>query len=95
MESTRKSKIDRLVQKELSDIFQKFTKTLGGVLISVTSVSVSADLSIARVRLSIFPADKKDEMLQTIKKKCQIIALRFISTDKESIKTSTGVNIFH
>ncbi len=73
MESTRKSKIDRLVQKELSDIFQKFTKSHGGVLISVTSVSVSTDLSIARVRLSIFPNDKQEEMMEMIKSSAKSI----------------------
>lgn len=73
MESTRKNKIDRLIQKELSDIFQKFTKSCGGVLITVTSVSVSPDLSIARVRLSIFPNDKQEEMMQTIKKSAKSI----------------------
>lgn len=66
MESTRKNKIDRLIQKELGDIFQKFTKSQGGVLISVTSVSVSADLSVARAYLSIFPNDKQAEMLAMI-----------------------------
>ncbi|MBO7507610.1 MAG: 30S ribosome-binding factor RbfA [Paludibacteraceae bacterium] len=66
MESTRKNKIDRLVQKELGDIFQKFTKSQGGVLISVTSVSVSADLSVAKVYLSIFPSEKQSEFLEMI-----------------------------
>ncbi len=66
MESTRKNKIDRLIQKELGDIFQKFTKSQGGVLISVTSVSVSADLSVARVYLSIFPNEKQTEMLELV-----------------------------
>lgn len=73
MESSRLNKIDRLVQKELSDIFQKFTKSCGGVLISVTSVSVSADLSIARVRLSIFPNNKQEEMMDMIKKSAKSI----------------------
>lgn len=73
MESTRKNKIDRLVQKELSDIFQKFTKTQGGILISVTSVSVSSDLSIARVRLSIFPNEKQTEIIEMVKKSAKSI----------------------
>lgn len=66
MDSTRKNKIDRLIQKELGDIFQKFTKSQGGVLISVTSVNVSADLSVARVYLSIFPNEKQSEMLELV-----------------------------
>ena len=73
MESTRKNKIDRLVQKELSDIFQKFTKSQGGILISVTSVTVSPDLSIARVHLSIFPDEKQAEMMEMIQKSAKAI----------------------
>ena len=34
MESTRLSKIERLLQKELSDIFQKQTQAMHGILIS-------------------------------------------------------------
>ena len=94
MESTRKSKIDRLVQKELSDIFQKFTKTLGGVLISVTSVSVSADLSIARVRLSIFPADKQDEMLQTIKKSAKSLRYDLSQRTKNQLRQVPELTFF-
>ena len=44
MESTRLSKIERLLQKELSDIFQKQTQAMHGILISVSVVRVSPDL---------------------------------------------------
>ena len=46
MESTRLQKIERLLQKELSDIFQKQTQGMHGVLVSVSVVRVSPDLSI-------------------------------------------------
>ena len=55
MESTRLQKIERLLQKELSDIFQKQTQGMHGVLVSVSVVRVSPDLSVARAYLSIFP----------------------------------------
>lgn len=54
MESTRLQKIERLLQKELSDIFQKQTQGMHGVLVSVSVVRVSPDLSVARAYLSIF-----------------------------------------
>ena len=65
MESTRLSKIERLLQKELSDIFQKQTQAMHGILISVSVVRVSPDLSVARAYLSIFPSDKSKEMANT------------------------------
>lgn len=67
MESTRQNKIERLVQKELSDMFVAMTKTYHGTLVSVTSVKVSSDLSIARIRVSIFPQNKVDETLELLK----------------------------
>lgn len=67
MESTRLSKINRLIQKELGDIFLLQTKAMKGVLISVTAVRVTSDLSIARVYLSIFPSERGEELLENIK----------------------------
>ena len=53
MESTRQSKIARLIQKELSEIFLLQAKSMNGVLISVTAARISPDLSIARVYISV------------------------------------------
>ena len=66
MESTRQQKIARLIQKELSEIFRQQTAKMGNVLVSVSAVRVSHDLSIARVYLSIFPSEKADEILKNI-----------------------------
>ena len=52
METTRQQKISRLIQKELSDIFQKQTKGMNGVLVSVSTVRISPDMSICRAYLS-------------------------------------------
>lgn len=67
MESTRLSKIERLIQKELGDIFQKQTQGMPGTLVSVSAVRVSPDLSIARAYLSIFPSAKGPELLEAIR----------------------------
>lgn len=67
MESTRLNKINRLIQKELGDIFLLQTKAMKGVIISVTAVRVTSDLSIARVYLSFFPSEKGTELLENIK----------------------------
>lgn len=66
MESTRQAKIARLLQKELSEIFRRQTAKTRGVLVSVSSVRVSPDLSLAKAYLSVFPTAKSQEMLQSI-----------------------------
>lgn len=67
MEGTRLQKIERLLQKELGDIFQKQTQAMRGVLVSVSVVRVSPDLSVAKAYLSIFPSAKGEELLQAIR----------------------------
>ncbi|MDR1517802.1 MAG: 30S ribosome-binding factor RbfA [Dysgonamonadaceae bacterium] len=67
METNRQQKINRLIQKELSEIFLLETKKMHGVLVSVTNVRVSPDLSMAHAYLSIFPSEKAAEILGNIK----------------------------
>ena len=66
METTRQNKISRLIQKELSEIFLLQTKAMNGVLVSVSVVRISPDMSVARVYLSIFPSEKSKEIVENI-----------------------------
>ncbi len=68
MQETRQNKIARLLQKELSVIFQEQTRSLHGVMISVTRVKVSPDLSVCTAYLSIFPSEKGEEIIKNITK---------------------------
>ena len=68
METTRQKKVSRLLQKELSGIFQKeIPALLGNVMASVTIVRVSPDLANANVFVSIFPVDDPKDALKVIK----------------------------
>ena len=69
MQETRQNRISRLLQKELASIFQTQTRMMHGVLVSVTRVKVSPDLSICTAYLSIFPSEKGDELLKNINEK--------------------------
>ena len=66
MKEDRLNKVARLVQKDLSEIFQQQTRMMHGVMVSVTTVRVSPDLSVCRVYLSIFPSEKSEELLKNI-----------------------------
>lgn len=66
METTRQNKIARLIQKELSDIFLLQTKAMHGVLVSVSVVRISPDMSYARVYLSVFPPERSEEIVKNI-----------------------------
>ena len=73
MQETRQNKIARLLQKELSVIFQEQTRGMHGVMVSVTRAKISPDLSICTAYLSIFPSEKGDELLENIEKNSQQI----------------------
>ncbi|MCL1932625.1 MAG: 30S ribosome-binding factor RbfA [Candidatus Azobacteroides sp.] len=66
MNNTRLQKIERLVQKELGEIFLSETRQMRGVLVSVTQVRMSPDLSVSKAYLSIFPSEKNKEILENI-----------------------------
>lgn len=68
METTRQKKVSRLIQKELSIVFQKETPLLlGNVMVSITIVRVAPDLANANVFVSIFPVEDPKEALKSIK----------------------------
>ena len=67
MQETRQNKIARLLQKELSVIFQQQTRAMHGVMVSVTRTKISPDLSICTAYLSVFPSEKAEEILNNIK----------------------------
>ncbi len=67
MASIRQNKVARLLQKELSDIFQREGRNLfPGKMVTITVVRVTQDLSIARVYLSIFPGENNEKVIADI-----------------------------
>ena len=66
METTRQNKVARLIQKELSDIFQRQTQAMQGVLVSVSACRISPDMSVCRGYLSIFPSERAEEICGNI-----------------------------
>jgi ribosome-binding factor A len=65
--TTRQQKFSRLIQKELSDIFQRDKRgILENAFISIVDVKVSPDLSVAKVYLSMLLTSDKDKILDRI-----------------------------
>ncbi len=68
MDSTRQHKFARLILKEIADIFGREGKNFyGNAFVTVTDASVSPDLSIARIYLSLFNEKQPKEVLETIR----------------------------
>ena len=81
MNNTRLQRIERQIQKDLGEIFLTETRQLQGVLISVTKVRVSPDLSVSKAYLSIFPSEKGREILENI------------NLQKKSIRYELGMRV--
>lgn len=66
-ESTRQQKYSRLIQKDISDIFQKDKMGIfSNTFVSVVDVKVTADLSVAKIYLSMMLVPDKQALMDKI-----------------------------
>lgn len=94
MESTRQAKISRLLQKELSEIFRQQTAKTQGVLVSVSVVRVSPDLSIARAYLSVFPSDKGNIILENVNRNAKSIRYELAQKVRYQLRKTPELTFF-
>ena len=75
METNRQKKIGGVIQNDLVDILQGEVRKNGisNLIISVSKVVVTSDLSVSTVHLSIFPQEKAAETLAAIKSNTKLI----------------------
>lgn len=67
-ESNRQKKIAGVLQEDLANELQNMLREAGqtGIIISVSKVSVTVDLSIAKVYLSVFPSEEAEAIVQEV-----------------------------
>jgi ribosome-binding factor A len=87
MESKRQQKFARLIQRDLSEIFQRDAKNMfNGAFITVTEVSVSPDLGLAKVYLSFMLAKNKADLLEEVKDKTKSIRQMLATRIKNQVR---------
>jgi len=70
MESKRQLKFNRMLQRDLGDIFQRqMAGQFGNAFITITRVHISPDLSLAKVYFSVLLEDNKTNLLDSIRRK--------------------------
>ncbi|MBV1888064.1 MAG: 30S ribosome-binding factor RbfA [Urechidicola sp.] len=95
METHRQKKIAGVLQKDLVDVLQSAAREgMQGVLISVTKVSVTSDLGEAKVYLSIFPSEKRDELLKGIKSNTVAIRHEMARRTKNQLRRMPNLDFF-
>lgn len=74
MESLRQQKVNKLLAKELAEIFRAEARSLfGGGFITVTGVRVSPDLSSAKVYVSIMGNKDRKAIFKLIEDQTNVI----------------------
>ena len=67
-ETNRQKKIAGVLQNDLALVLQKMLRESGqlGIIISVSKVTVTTDLSLSKVFTSVFPAEKSDLIVKEL-----------------------------
>tara|TARA_B100001741_G_C16502574_1_gene575528 strand:+ start:599 stop:940 length:342 start_codon:yes stop_codon:yes gene_type:complete len=88
MESTRQKKVSRLIQKELAILFQKNAFELFNcdLMISVTIVRVTKDMSQANIYLSIFSIEDPKIWLKRIIDNQKIVRKKLAQIVKNQLR---------
>ncbi|GET45470.1 30S ribosome-binding factor RbfA [Capnocytophaga felis] len=88
MESNRQKKIAGVIQEELAKVLQQSIRDAGqhNLLISVTKVNITVDLSVAKVYLSVFPEEKAPEILKGLTSNAPMIKHELSQITKNQFK---------
>ena len=84
--SHRLEKINQLLRTLLAEIVQKDLSLKTGVMVSVLKVDTSRDLRYSNVFLSVFPAQEKGYVVNTLQK--EIVRIQKIISQKTSLKNT-------
>ena len=67
MESNRQRKVAQIIQEDFAELFRKqAADSKQNFLVSVSDVKVTPDLGIAKIYLSIFPAEFREPIMKEI-----------------------------
>lgn len=87
METNRQKKIAGVLQKDLAEVLQHAAQDgMKGVIISVTKVNVTSDLSQAKVYLSVFPQLKREIILKGVQENTATIRYEMAKRTREQLR---------
>lgn len=87
METNRQKKIAGVLQKDLADVLQHAAQDgMKGVIISVTKVLVTTDLSNAKVYISVFPQTNREIILEGLRENTATIRYEMAKRTREQLR---------
>lgn len=83
-----------MLQRELANIFLQDSRNVYKCMITVTNVTITSDLSIARAYLSIYNAQDKDVIISLIKENAKDIRYRLGQQVRHQLRVVPTLEFF-
>jgi len=95
-ENQRQKRIGSLLQRDLAEVLQNAATQGGmkGVIISISKVKVTVDLSIAKIYLSVFPNKNTKELIKGIKSNTPLIRHELAKRTKNQLRRMPNLEFF-
>ena len=95
-ETPRQKKVAAAIQRELASMLQNAIRNQGmsNLVLSITKVSVTVDLSLAKVYLSIFPQNKASTYLKGVQDNAFHIRLDMAKRMKHQLRRMPDFSFF-
>ncbi len=94
-ETNRQKKISGVIQKDLVEVLQSAAQDgMKGIIISVTKVQITSDLSQAKVFLSIFPSNRRDELVKGIQSNSKTIRHELAKRTKNQLRRVPNLTFY-
>lgn len=94
MNTTRQQKIAAMLQRELAGIFLADGKNIYKCMITVTNVTVSPDLSVARAYLSVYNTPDKNAVIELVKSNSKDIRFRLGQKIRSQVRVIPSLDFF-
>ena len=95
-ETNRQKKIGGVLQKDLADVIQQELRNAGktNIIISVSKVKVTTDLSIAKAYLSIFPSAQGKVLIEELREIKHRLKHQVALRTKHQLRKMPDLNLF-
>jgi ribosome-binding factor A len=96
-ESNRQKKISGVLQKDLALVLQELLRNSGqtGILVSVSKVSVTVDLSLAKVYTSVFPPDRATHIVKELNELKPMIKHQIAQLTKHQLRKMPDLTFYN
>ncbi len=95
METNRQRKIAGVIQQDIAEILQEWTReSTKGIIISVTKVRVTSDLGEAKVFISVFPTDNRDNIATEIQEHTHAIRHKLAQRTRHQLRRVPELHFF-